>query len=54
MITPDWKAIARYQNTAYWTSIDPNRLTVWPVRNTATYRRQRGFGERSSIIGRAT
>ena len=22
-----------YQNTAYWTSIEPNRLAVWPPRN---------------------
>ena len=29
-----------YQNTAYWTSIEPNRLTVWPPRNAPTCRRQ--------------
>ena len=35
IITPDWNWIARYQNTAYWTSIEPNRLTVWPAEERA-------------------
>ena len=52
IITPDWKVIARYQKTAYWTSIDPNRLTVWPPMNRATWRRQWGCVERSTLIAR--
>ena len=42
IITPDWNWIARYQNTAYWTSIEPNRLTVWPPRKAPTWRFQCG------------
>src|SRR5690242_18867999 len=42
-----------YQNTAYWTSIEPNRLMVWPPRKAPTLRRQWGMagGVGSSAAG---
>ena len=58
IMTPDWNWIARYQNTAYWTSIEPNRLIVWPPRKAATSRFHRGRGTASgaaaSVSGSVT
>ena len=51
IITPDWNAIVMYQNTAYWTSIEPNRLTVCPPRKAPTCRRQCGSGVGGSGVG---
>src|SRR5688572_9533617 len=40
--------MVRYQNTAYCTSIEPNRLTVWPPRKSTTFRSQWG-GSATSV-----
>ena len=52
-MSPRWYSSVMYQNTAYWTSMEPKRLTVWPVMNM-TIRRSQPWASAGPTVAAST